>query len=178
MKLYFITGNKGKLEEIQKLIPQVEQLDIDLPEIQSLDAQEVLREKLLEAQKHCKDAFFVEDTSFTLDGMNGLPGTLSKWFLKSIGNEGVVKLSKIFGTSAQAKSIIGYSDMEGKISFFEGVVHGNIVKLAGAVSKGFGWDPIFKPVGFDKTFGEMDQDEKNRVSMRRIAVEKLKEVLL
>ena len=92
MKLYFITGNKIKFEVIQRLLPQIEQLELDLLEIQSLDAQEIIREKLLVAQKHCKDAFFVEDTSFTLDGMNGLPGTLSKWFLKSIGNEGIIQL--------------------------------------------------------------------------------------
>lgn len=177
MNLYFITGNSGKFEEIQKIIPEVKQLDIDLPEIQGLDSQEILKEKLLVAQKHSDDAFIVEDTSFTLDGMNGLPGPLSKWFLKSIGNEGIVKLSKAFGTKAQAKSIIGYSNEKKEIMFFEGAIYGEIVEITGEASKGFGWDPVFKPDGFDISFGEMEQDEKNKVSMRRIAVEKLKEIL-
>jgi len=178
VKLYFITGNEGKFKEIQKLLPQVEQLDIDLPETQSLDSYEVLRVKILEAQKYCKDPFFVEDTSFTLAGMNGLPGTLSKWFLKSIGNDGIVKLSLIFGREARATSLIGYSDINGKISFFEGVVYGEIVEPSGESSRGFGWDPIFKPRGYEQSFGEMDQDKKNEISMRRLAIEKLREALI
>lgn len=177
MNLYFITGNTGKFEEIKALIPEVKQLDIDLPELQGLDSQEIIREKLLVAQKHSEDSFIVEDTSFTLDGMNGLPGPLSKWFLKSIGNEGIVKLSKVFGTKAYAKSIIGYSNDNKEIMFFEGIIEGEIVEMKGEASRGFGWDPIFKPIGHDKSFGEMEAEEKNKVSMRRIAVEKFKEVL-
>jgi non-canonical purine NTP pyrophosphatase (RdgB/HAM1 family) len=177
MDLYFITGNQGKFEEIQKIIPEIKQLNIDLPEIQGLDSEEILKEKLLAAQKHSNDSFIVEDTSFTLIGMNGLPGPLSKWFLKSIGNEGIVKLSKIFGTQAEAKSLIGYSNEKGEIMFFEGVIPGEIVEITGEASKGFGWDPIFKPEGFDISFGEMEQEEKNKVSMRKIAVEKLKDYL-
>ncbi len=178
MNLYFITGNQGKFEEIKKLLPEVLQLDIDLPEIQGLDSHEILKEKLLIAQKHSDDAFIVEDTSFTLEGMNGLPGPLSKWFLKSIGNEGIVKLSKIFGTKAFATSLIGYSDEKGEIMFFEGIIKGSIVEISGDSSRGFGWDPIFMPDGYNKSFGQMEPEEKNRVSMRRLAVDKLKEIIL
>lgn len=52
MTLYFITRNKGKLAEVQSALPDVEALDIDLPEIQSLDAHDIIKAKLLEAQKH------------------------------------------------------------------------------------------------------------------------------
>ncbi|NCT55946.1 non-canonical purine NTP pyrophosphatase [bacterium] len=172
MGLLFITGNSGKFQEIKKLLPSVEQLDIDLSEIQHLDSQTVLKAKLLEAQNHTSDPFIVEDTSFTLTGMGGLPGPLSKWFLKSIGNAGIVKLSKTFGAEAVAKSIIGFSDENKNISFYEGVLKGEIVEDKGQVSAGFGWDPIFKPNGHNKTLGEMSQDEKNLISMRKIAVEK------
>lgn len=177
MELNFITGNQGKFEEIQRIIPQIKQLNIDLPEIQGLNSQEILKEKLLAAQKYSNESFIVEDTSFTLLGMNGLPGPLSKWFLKSIGNEGIVRLSQIFGNKAEAKSIIGYSNEEKEIIFFEGIIPGKIVEVTGKTSGGFGWDPIFKPDGFDKTFGEMGQEEKNKVSMRKIAADKLKEYL-
>ncbi|MEO5351512.1 MAG: hypothetical protein H7836_17985, partial [Magnetococcus sp. YQC-3] len=117
-------GNKGKLEEVQKLLPSVKQLDIDLPEIQGLDPKEILKEKLLVAQRHSNDAFIVEDTSFTIEGMNGLPGPLCKWFLKSIGNEGVVKLTSLFGNKAYATSMIGYSNENKEIMFFEGIIKG------------------------------------------------------
>jgi non-canonical purine NTP pyrophosphatase (RdgB/HAM1 family) len=177
VSLYFITGNKGKFDEAKAVIPEVEQLYLDLPELQGLDSHEIIHEKLLAAQKHSNDSFIVEDTSFTLEGMNGLPGPLSKWFLKSIGNEGIVRLSKIFGTKAFAKSTIGYSNDRKEIAFFEGVIEGEIVELKGEASRGFGWDPIFKPKGSDKSFGEMEPEEKNMVSMRRIATERLKSYL-
>lgn len=175
MNLYFITGNKNKFEEIKAVIPEVEQLDIDLPEIQSIDSQEIIEAKLQSAFEHNKGAFIVEDNSFTLKGMNGLPGPLIKWFLKSIGNEGIVKLSEIFGDEVETKVIIGYASSINKIQYFEGILEGNIVKPRG--NNGFGWDPIFQPKGHNKTFGEMELNEKNEFSMRRIAVEKLKKTL-
>jgi non-canonical purine NTP pyrophosphatase (RdgB/HAM1 family) len=175
MSLYFITGNKGKFEEVKAVIPSVEQLDIDLPEVQSINSQEIIEAKLQSAFEHHEGAFIVEDNSFTLKGMNGLPGPLVKWFLKSIGNEGIVKLAELFGTEVDAKVIIGYAENLESIQYFEGSIRGTIVEPRG--DKGFGWDPIFQPEGYEKTFGEMEQEEKNSFSMRRVAVEKLKEAI-
>lgn len=176
MALYFITSNKGKLTEVQEIIPAVEQLDIDLPEIQDIDAQVIIRAKLEEAQKHQQGQFIVEDTSLYLDCLNGLPGPLIKWFMKTIGNDGLYKISQGYGNyKATAKAIIGFAKDDGLIEFFEGTIEGEIVEPRG--DKGFGWDPIFQPTGHTKTFAEMDQSEKNEMSMRRIALNKLKEVL-
>ena len=176
MTLYFITGNKGKLAEVQSILGNVEALDIDLPEIQSLDAHEIIKAKLEEAQKHQVGEFIVEDNSLYLDALNGLPGPFIKWFLKTIGNEGLYKLAASFGNfNAEAKVIIGYSNSAGEISFFEGNTKGTIVPARG--SEGFGWDPIFQPEGYDKTFAELTPEEKNSFSMRRIAVERLKQFL-
>lgn len=176
MSLYFITGNKGKLAEVQSVLSGVEALDIDLPEIQSLDAHEIIKAKLEEAQKHQKGEFIVEDNSLYLEGIKGLPGPLIKWFMKTVGNEGLYKMAEAFGNfNAEAKVIIGHSNSAGEISFFEGNTKGTIVLPRG--SEGFGWDPIFQPEGYEKTFGEMSVDEKNSFSMRRIAVEKLREKL-
>lgn len=176
MTLYFITGNKGKLAEVQAVLPDVEALDIDLPEIQSLDAHEIIKAKLLEAQKHQTGEFIVEDNSLYLEGIKGLPGPLIKWFLKTVGNDGLYKMAESFGNfNAEAKVVIGYSNSAGEISFFEGNTKGTIVPARG--SEGFGWDPIFQPEGYSKTFAELTPEEKNSFSMRRIAVEKLKEKL-
>ena len=175
MTLYFITGNKGKLAEVQSILGNVEALDIDLPEIQSLDAHEIIKAKLEEAQKHNVGEFIVEDTSLYFEGLNGLPGPLIKWFMKTIGNDGLYKMAEAFGNSnAEAKTIIGYSDAQKNTSFYEGNVRGTIVAPRG---EGFGWDPIFQPEGYSKTFGELTAEEKNSFSMRKIAVEKLKEKL-
>ena len=83
--LYFVTGNPGKLAEIKSLLPEVEQLDIDLTEIQDIDARNIIREKLTEARRHQKGELLVEDTSLYLDCLNGFPGPLIKWLLGSIG---------------------------------------------------------------------------------------------
>ena len=172
--LFFITGNAGKFREAQTFIPEIKQLDLDLAEIQSLDAHEIIKHKLAEAQKHHKGRFVVEDVSVYIDGMNGLPGPLIKWFAKSVGYEGLAKLAKVFGSKASAKCIIGYSNGKNK-EFFEAEVKGKIVEPRG--SGGFGWDKNFVPDGYKKTFGEMALEEKNKISMRKIAFEKLKNYL-
>lgn len=72
---------------------------------------------------------------------------------------------------ARARTIIGLADKNGKVSFFEGTIKGEVVRPEG--NNNFGWDPIFKPDGKEKTFGGMTKQEKNKVSMRRKALEKL-----
>jgi inosine/xanthosine triphosphate pyrophosphatase family protein len=69
MTLWFITGNQDKLREVQVLIPGVQGIDLDLPEIQELDPHKVIAAKLREARKYRSGAFLVEDTSLSLDGM-------------------------------------------------------------------------------------------------------------
>jgi len=174
MNLYFITGNKNKFDEVKSILPNVEQLDIDLPEIQDIDARVIIKAKLLEALKHKDGEFIVEDTSLYLDCIGGLPGPLIKWFMKTIGNEGMYNLvEKLGNKKAEAKTIIGYAKTSDEIHYFEGCIEGEIVLPRGDF--GFGWDPIFKPNEFNKSFAELTQEEKNNISMRRVAVNKLKE---
>ncbi len=97
MAIHFITGSKNKLAEIQAILGDVEQLDIDLPEVQELDAHKIIRAKLEEALNHKKEAFIVEDTSLYFDALKGLPGPLIKWFMKTVGNEGLFKIADAFG---------------------------------------------------------------------------------
>jgi inosine triphosphate pyrophosphatase len=176
MKLYFITSNPGKLAEIQAIIPDVERIDIDLPEIQDIDARKIIEAKLHEATKHHSGPYIVEDTSVCIDSLNGLPGPLIKWFLKTVGLEGIHKMTQAFGgTAAYAQTTIGYMSQAGEIKFFEGRVDGQIVAPRGEL--GFGWDAMFQPNGHDKTFGEMTRPEKNALSMRKLAAEKLREHL-
>jgi non-canonical purine NTP pyrophosphatase (RdgB/HAM1 family) len=129
MKIYFITGNKGKFEEAKKdLFPfEIEQKEIDLMEIQSIDSKKIVEYKLKEASKLIKGKLFVDDVSLYLDALNGFPGPLIKLFLESVGRKGIFQICKEknnFG--ANAKAIIGYFD--GKdMSFFEGEIKGKIV---------------------------------------------------
>lgn len=174
--IYFITGNKNKFDEVKAILHEVEQLDIDLPEIQELDAHKVIQAKLEEAFRHKQGEFIVEDTSLLFECINGLPGTFIKWFMKSVGNDGLVNLvNKLGDNKAVAKTVIGYARNPKEIYYFEGDISGTIVTQKAESS--FGWDPIFLPDGHSKTFAEMDSSEKNEISMRRIAVQKLKDFL-
>ncbi|OGY42244.1 MAG: hypothetical protein A2Y67_01620 [Candidatus Buchananbacteria bacterium RBG_13_39_9] len=156
---------------------EVKQLDIDLPEIQEIDAQKIIRAKLREAFNHAKGEFIVEDTSLRLDCLHGLPGPLIKWFLQTIGNQGLAQLAgKLGNDKCEAETIIGYAKNPEEIYFFSGKIKGKIVEPRGETK--FGWDPIFIPNGYDKTFAEMGSEDKNKISMRRMALNKLKEFLL
>ncbi len=176
MSLYFITGNENKFSEASKIISSLKQLDIDLPEIQEVNSRKIIEAKLAEAQKNNQDEFIVEDTSLYFECLNSLPGPLIKWFLQELKPEGVHDLVKKYGNfNATAEAMIGYIDKNKKINFFSGEVKGNIVKPAGDTK--FGWDPIFMPDGFSKTFAEMTKEEKNEISHRRKAFEGLKKYL-
>lgn len=174
--IYFITSNKNKFKEIQAIIPEIEQLDIELSEIQEIDPRIIIKEKLLQGLNHHSGKFIVEDTSLHLECLNGLPGPFIKWFLKSIRLDGLFNLSQKMGNNkATDKTIIGYAKSRDEIYFFEGSISGTIASPRG--DSNFGWDPIFEPDGFAKTFGEMTRKEKGRISMRKIAAQKLREFL-
>ncbi len=171
MSLIFITGNKSKFEEARSIIPNLQQLDIDLPEIQSLDPREVITAKLKEALKYT-DECVVEDTSLMFDSLNGLPGPLIKWFLKAKGVDGLATLAeRTLDTKATAVTWIGYQKQGLEPVFFEGALRGQIVQPRG--DYGFGWDPIFELEEKNLTFAEMNAEEKNQVSMRKAAFGKL-----
>ncbi len=181
--IYFITGNEGKLKEVQSILPQVRQLKIDLPEIQELNPEKVIEAKLIDAFKYKADGeFIVEDTSlrmYCLSDRNsefGLPGTFIKFFLKEKKNEGLYEIAKELGEyGAAARTMIGYAKSPTDIHYFEGKLKGNIVAPRG--DNGFGWDQIFQPDGYSKSFAELNEEQKNAISMRRVAVNKLKEYI-
>lgn len=175
--IYFITGNKDKYHEIKKIIPQIMQLELDLPEIQELDAKRVIEAKIQEALKHYpNETILVEDTSLYCDCMSGLPGPFIKWFIHSIGYEGLVSMTEKYGNSnVTARCIIGYAEKGKDICFFEATLDGKLVSPRGKAN--FGWDPIFEPKGEERTIAEMSLDEKNRIHPRGLAAIKLKEHL-
>lgn len=175
--LYFVTGNKSKFDEAQAILGDIEleQLDIDLPEIQEIDSRAVVKAKLESALEHHSGPFIVDDVSVRCEALNGLPGPMIKWFIKSFSLEEMYGLlEKLGNTNAEVSLLIGYARDREDMNFFEGVVRGKIVAPRG---ESFGWDPIFLPEGSDKTYGEMSYEEKNKVSHRRLALDKLREFL-
>lgn len=175
MALYFITGSKNKFAEVKAALPDIEQMEMDLPEIQELDPHKIITAKLFEARMTLRhgSALMVEDTSLCLDALGGLPGPFIKWFLQAVGSQGLYKIADSLNSyKAVARTLIGYTDEQGKIEFFEGETRGTIVPER--VPPKFGWDAIFLPEGYDKTYAELSVAEKNAVSQRGKALAKLK----
>ena len=157
---------------------------MDLPEYQGT-AEEVSRQKCEEAAKHIECPVLVEDTSLCFNALNGMPGPYIKWFLKSVGPEGLYKMVSAFDDhSAYAQCIFAYkADKNSPVELFSGKCPGKIVPPRGPTN--FGWDPCFEPEQQDTknrsesfTFAEMPSEEKNNISHRSKALNLLKEALL
>ncbi len=172
-QITFITGNPSKAEQLSRHLDHpVAHRKIELTEIQSLDLEEIVRHKVVEAYKHIQSPVLVEDTSLIFNALGRLPGPLIKWFLTELDNEGLCKIINGYDDrTALAEVCFGYFD--GKdIKFFEGRMKGKIAESPRG-ERGFGWDPIFMPDAHTKTWGEMDPEEQKETSMRRIALKKL-----
>lgn len=173
----FITGNLNKVKWTQKYSPvQIEHTKLDLTEIQSLDSEEVVEHKVKEAYRIIKKPVLVEDTSLVIHALGRLPGPLIKWFLEEIGTEGICKLIPAGNREATAKILFGLYDGR-KIHYFEGKLDGTIAEKPRG-ENGFGWDPIFVPFGQKKTHAEMTEEEFDKISLRRVALEKMRKELI
>ncbi|KAL3780085.1 hypothetical protein ACHAW5_004569 [Stephanodiscus triporus] len=192
----FVTGNKNKLAEVQRLLStsssndeqlfipfDIDNHQLDLPELQGSPS-DIAREKCQMASLQLKTAVITEDTCLCFHGLNGLPGPYIKWFLDGLGHDGLNKLLQGFDDkTAYAQTIIAFSPGPDKeVRLFEGKTEGWIVPARG--SNDFGWDPIFEPTedeqgsGSRKTYAEMTRDEKNAISHRGRAFHKFREYLL
>lgn len=170
--LTFITGNATKVEHLAKYLDfSIEQQRLDVPEIQSLDLEEVATEKAKAAYAILGTPVLVEDTALTFAALNGLPGPLVKWFLESIGNDGLTKLLLGYeNRSATAETCFAVCDETG-VHLFIGTCKGKVAEFPKGA--GYGWDPVFIPEGSELTWAEFDPAQQKGVSMRRLAIEKL-----
>jgi len=161
-----VTANPGKLVEARRLAGHdVESAAVDLPEIQSLDLEEVLRAKAEAAWSRLGRPLVVEDSGLDLTALNGFPGPLIKWMLTAVGAEGIARAGLSLGDPrATARCMLFYKDAYREV-IVEGVTAGTLV-LPGRGTRGFGWDPVFLPEGGELTFGELDGAEKDAVSHR------------
>lgn len=173
--LTFITGNADKLAEVERLLGHtLAHAALALEEIQALDLASVARHKARQAYDLLHCPVLVEDTGLAFTAWNGLPGALVKWFLISVGADGLCRLLHSEPSrAATATTVFAYCDGE-QVRVFAGRVDGVITEQPRGDS-GFGWDTIFQPQGSTHTFAEMRPEEKDRFSMRRLAVEQLRD---
>lgn len=181
--LVFATNNKHKLEEVQALIGDKFQLRT-LNDIGCLDeipeTGHTFRDNASQKSHYIWDRFqidcFSDDSGLEIDALNGEPGVYSAHYSGSRDAEENLQLvlSKMAGVShrsARFKCIISII-LDGKEHFFEGTVEGEITTNRSG-SDGFGYDPIFKPQGYNVSFAEMSAEQKNEISHRARAVEQL-----
>jgi non-canonical purine NTP pyrophosphatase (RdgB/HAM1 family) len=172
--LTFITSSANKLAEVERILGHpLAQASLPLEEIQAINLETVVRHKAHQAYSQLGRPVLVEDTGLAFVAWNGLPGALIKWFLMALRPRGICKLLRgETNRAATATTLFGYYDgSEDRI--FAGTVSG-IIREAPRGTRGFGWDAIFQPLGSDRTFAEMMPKEKDHFSMRRLALEQLR----
>jgi len=172
--IYFITGNRHKYEEARIILKDIKMLSIPYPELQADTLEEVAEFGINYLKNKVDGRFFIEDSGLFISSLNNFPGVYSSYVFKTIGNDGILKLMEgIDERRGYFKAVVAFYD--GSLHLFEGISKGKIsYKKRG---DGFGYDPIFIPDGSDKTFGEMNREEKNRYSHRGMAIKKLAEYL-
>lgn len=172
----FITSNKNKAEEIRNILgPNIKIKELELAEIQSLDLDEVITAKAKLAFGIIKKPVIVEDISFEITSLNGLPGTFIKFFLQTLGTEGTVKLVGKSKTDTTVTAALATYDGS-KIKTFKGTTKG-ILSGKNKGESGFGFDKIFIPRGYRLTYAQMDPQLKNKISHRAKALKKLEKFL-
>lgn len=184
MKLVFATNNINKLSEIRALVSD----DIQILSLKDINCTEelpetnpTLQQNALQKARYVFDNYgfncFADDTGLEIDALDGDPGVYSARYAgEDCNSEANIKkvlknLHAIKDRCATFRTVIALV-IGGEKTFFEGECKGNITKRKIGLS-GFGYDPIFIPNGYKKTFSEMTKQEKGLISHRGNAVKKL-----
>ncbi|MFH1645700.1 MAG: RdgB/HAM1 family non-canonical purine NTP pyrophosphatase [Candidatus Omnitrophota bacterium] len=192
-ELVVATRNKKKLIEIQRLIQDlgVKPRSLDcfkgLPEEIEEDGDSFeanASKKALEISKRIDNLVIADDSGLEVFALNNEPGIHSARYagLEQNDEKNIEKLLKVMAPykgderAAQFRCVICVSKGEEVIDIVEGVVRGHITERCSG-NTGFGYDPVFIPVGYDKTFAQLGDDIKDNISHRAMALNKAKEVI-
>ncbi len=183
MKLCFATNNANKLKEVSNLLNQpilgLEEIGCttDIPETSdTLEGNSLLKAQYV--WEHYQIPCFADDTGLEVLSLNNEPGVRSARYAgeeRSNEQNMALVLEKLQGMkdwSAQFRTVVTLILGEKEVHQFEGIVKGRIIQ-EGRGSKGFGYDPIFIPEGYEKSFAEFSLEEKNKISHRGRAIQKL-----
>lgn len=177
MKLVFATNNKHKLQEIRDILGnQVEILSLDdigcnenIEETaDTLEGNALIKARYIWNKYHMN--CFADDTGLEVDALNGAPGVYSARYAGN-ENDSEANMNKLLenlkgkkNRNAQFRTVIALI-INGNEIIFDGIVKGKIIENKLGCS-GFGYDPVFIPEGFNQSFAQMGNEEKNRISHR------------
>ena len=188
MKIVFATNNAHKLEEVRNILGnkfQVLSLNdiechVDIPETgKTLEENAMIKAKYVFEHYHI--SVFADDTGLEVEALGGEPGVHSARYAEGTDHDSEANMRKLLAKlgdsdqrQAQFRTVIALirNQPDDIVTFFEGKVEGEIIREKRGDS-GFGYDPIFMPKGYDKTFAELGMEVKNHISHRAKAVEKL-----
>lgn len=189
MKLVFATNNAHKLEEIRAILGNsMEVLSLndinchdDIPETADTLEGNALQKALFVKEHYGYDCF-ADDTGLEVEALNGAPGVHTARYAENTDHDSEANMNKLLreldgktNRNAQFRTVIALL-LNGEQHLFEGVVKGNILTEKRG-TEGFGYDPVFSPEDYGKSFAELGSDIKNNISHRARAVAKLVEYL-
>ena len=188
MKIVFASNNQNKILEIQSMLPNsIEILSLEsigcfeeIPETSdTIEGNAILKANYV-TQNYGFDCF-ADDTGLEVEALNGEPGVFSARYAGEQRNADdninklLTELADKTNRSAQFKTVIALN-LKGKQHLFTGIASGEIIKEK-IGTEGFGYDPIFKPTGYQETFAQLSLKVKNEISHRGKATKALLEFL-
>lgn len=200
MKIVFATNNKHKLQEIRDILGSEFEIvslkdigcDVDIPETGNT-LEENAMQKAQYVYDHYNLSCFADDTGLEVEALNGEPGVHSARYAEGTDHDSEANMAKLLrnlegkdNRKARFRTVIALIQKQDvcpcgctsikKVNRFEGIVDGSIATEKHGTA-GFGYDPIFVPEGYDKSFAELGESIKNGISHRARAVAKLAEYL-
>ncbi len=200
MKIVFATNNQHKLQEIRDILGSEFEIvslkdigcDVDIPETGNT-LEENAMQKAQYVYDHYNLSCFADDTGLEVEALNGEPGVHSARYAEGTDHDSEANMAKLLrnlegkdNRKARFRTVIALIQKQDvcpcgctsikKVNRFEGIVDGSIATEKHGTA-GFGYDPIFVPKGYDKSFAELGESIKNGISHRARAVAKLAEYL-
>lgn len=189
MKIVFATNNAHKLKEIREILGSGFEV-VSLAEIgchedieetgKTLEENSQIKARYVSQKYHCN--CFADDTGLEVEALGGEPGVYSARYAGGAGHDSEANMQKLLmemqdkdNRKARFRTVITLI-LDGVEHQFEGIVNGNIARQKSG-AEGFGYDPVFVPEGYDKSFAELGEDIKNKISHRARAVSKLVDFL-
>lgn len=185
MKIVFATNNRHKLDELRQIAGGRFEIlglkdigcDVDIPETgDTLEANALQKARYV--SRHYGMDCFADDTGLEVDALGGAPGVRSARYAPGDGHDSTANMALLLKNmegvtdrKARFRTVIALI-IDGKEHIFEGKVEGEIMEEPSGRG-GFGYDPVFRPEGWDMTFAEASPEEKNSVSHRGRAVRQL-----
>lgn len=177
MNITFVTGNENKRREVAAILdmPGLLSTKMDLPEMQSMNLEEIVKGKLQAAYKWVGGPVLVEDISYELEAVNGFPGPFVKFWEKAGMHDGVLaNIEKTGKDKAKILSAVGYKDAEHEFVVVASLTGRHVAKSSG---EGWGFDYNFIPDGETETFAQMGPERKNQMSHRNRGFSAMKKKL-